>query len=95
MTNAKTERYSFVLNIIVWGSLWGIFEATVGYLLHLVPFNYGYLVWYPVACFFMANIYRKTSRVSSLFYIGLLSAAIKLINLLFPVRIDKVINPAV
>ena len=89
------SRSSVWLSVIVWGSLWGIFEATVGYLLHLLPFSVGWLVWYPVACFFMANVYRRTGKVSSLLQVGFLAAGIKLLNLFLPGRIDKVINPAV
>lgn len=83
------------LTILVWGGIWGIFEATAGYLLHLLPFSVGWLVWYPVASFFMFNVYQRTKRASAVIMIGLLSAGIKLFNLFLPVRIDKVINPAV
>lgn len=95
MNDTKTQRYSFILTIIGWGAIWGILESTVGYLLHVVSFGYGWLVWVPVACFFMANVYRKTRRVSSVFLAGLLCASVKMVNLLLPGRIDKVINPAV
>ncbi len=91
----KTHGYSTILNIIVWGSIWGMFEATVGYCLHLVSFGYSWLIWYPFACFCMVNIYRKTGRISSILYVGLLCATIKMLNLFLPGRIDKVINPAI
>lgn len=91
----KTHGYSIILNIIVWGSIWGIFEATVGYCLHLVSFGYSWLIWYPFACFIMTNVYRKTGRKTSILYVGLLCATIKMLNLFFPGRIDKVINPAI
>lgn len=91
----KTERQAVICHIIIWGAIWGIFEATVGYLLHLVPFGYSWLIWYPVACFFMTNVYHKTGRLSSVFFVGSLCAAIKMLNLFLPGRIDKVINPAI
>lgn len=91
----ETHLYSIIMNIIVWGAIWGIFEATVGYLLHLVSFSYSWIIWYPFACFIMTNVYRKTKRVSCILYIGLLCAAIKMLNLFLPGRIDKVINPAI
>lgn len=81
--------------ILIWGALWGAFESTVGYLLHLMPYSVSWLVWFPVACFFMANVYRKTRQVFSVVLIGLLCSSIKLLNLLLPGRIDKVINPAI
>lgn len=91
----KTEMCSAFHTIIVWGGLWGIFEATVGYLLHLLPLSIGWLVWYPIACFFMFNVYRKTRRALDILLVGCLSACIKLFNLFLPVTIDKVLNPAV
>lgn len=92
MKNETTKSTAYT--IFVWGALWGIFEATVGYLLHLLPFSIGWLIWYPVACFFMANVYRVTRKTSSIVLVGFLCASIKLLNLLLPGRIDKVINPA-
>ncbi len=83
------------LDVIAWASIWGIFEATVGYFVHLIPINIGWLIWYPVACFFMANVYRKTGSATSIIAAGALCAAIKMLNLLPPGRIDRVINPAV
>lgn len=81
--------------LIVWGALWGIFEATAGAVIHLLPLPVGWLVWYPVACFFMANVYCKTRKVFSVMLVGMLSAAIKMLNLLLPMSVDRVINPAV
>lgn len=44
------------------GAVWGIFEATVGYLLHLLPIRLGFLVWYPAAVFFMFTVYLKSDK---------------------------------
>jgi hypothetical protein len=82
---------SMLFTIFTWGGLWGIFEATVGYLLHLLPFSIGWLIWYPVACFFMFQVYRKTQRTEAIVLVGLLSASIKLLNLFLPGRIDRVL----
>jgi hypothetical protein len=90
-----TSLSSMLLTVLIWGGLWGIFEATVGYLLHMLPFSIGWLVWYPVACFFMLNVYRKTRQRSSIILIGSLAACIKLFNLLLPGSIDRVLNPSV
>lgn len=96
MTTKKgNEIFSILFTVLIWGGMWGIFEATVGYMLHLLPFSVGWLVWYPVACFFMLNVYRKTHHAEAVVLVGLLSACIKLMNLFLPVRIDKVINPAI
>lgn len=93
--DCTADRYSIFLSVIMWGSLWGIFEATVGYLLHVVSFGYSWLIWYPVACFFLSCQYRAAGKISSLIFTGFLCASIKMLNLLLPGRIDKVINPAI
>lgn len=80
--------------VLFWGALWGLEEATLGYLLHLLPINIGWLFWFPLAFAFMQLSYRKTGRVSSMLYTSFIAAAIKLIDLLLPTRIDKIINPA-
>lgn len=93
--NRANKRFLVAFDIIFWGACWGIIESTVGYLLHRVSFAHGWLIWYPFACFIMANVYRKTGRVSSIFFMGFLAALIKLLNLLLPGPIDRVINPAI
>lgn len=89
------RKSSIILDIVLWSALWGIFEATVGYIIHSVSFKLSWLVWYPVACFFMSNVYRRTGKVYSIFFIGIFSASIKMLNLFLPGRIDRVINPSV
>lgn len=86
---------SFFLTIMTWGAFWGIFEVTVGYLLHLFDIKISWLIWYPVACFFMANVYRQTRSRISVLFTGIMCASIKMLNLLTPIRVDKVLNPAI
>lgn len=96
MENTRTlGRIKIMIQIVLWGCAWGIFESTLGYALHAVSFGYGWTVWYPVACFFMANVYRRTRNVSAVFYTGIFCASVKLLNLFLPGSIDRVINPAV
>lgn len=90
--NARRRTLLCILTI---GALWGIFEATVGYLLHLIPFSIGWLVWYPVACFFMAMTYYQTKKAYAVICVGVLCAGIKLLNLMMPISIDRVLNPSV
>lgn len=79
--------------IVFWGSLWGIFEATVGYLLHAINLSIGWLIWFPVAYFFMNRVYKQTGKVHTIFYTSVIAASIKLVDFLLPIRIDKVLNP--
>lgn len=90
-----TKSISLTPAVILWGAFWGIFEATVGYLLHLLPFKLGAYIWFPAAYGFMAWAYRATGRKQAVLWVGLLSGGIKLFNLLTPIRADYVINPAV
>lgn len=81
--------------IVFWGAVWGIAEATLGHMLHVMDFNIGWLVWFPLAFYFMSRAYKETGKTGAILYTSLIASAIKLINLLMPVRIDKVINPAI
>lgn len=83
-----------VLTALAWASLWGIFEATAGYLLHLISFGLGWLIWYPAAFFFLSAVRRQTGRAWPAALSGLLCATVKMLNLLLPGSIDKVLNPA-
>jgi hypothetical protein len=40
-------------------------------------------------------VYRKTKKTYSVLFASLISASVKLIDLLLPARIDKIVNPAV
>ncbi|MGE5373040.1 MAG: hypothetical protein ACM3QZ_13775 [Solirubrobacterales bacterium] len=80
--------------IVFWGALWGLTEATVGYFLHLLPVNIGWLFWFPIAFFFMARAWRDSGRPEAAFGAALLAASVKLTNLMNAVPVDRVINPA-
>lgn len=93
--NRSSSVAPHLFSIVFWGSLWGIFEATAGYALHLLPLKLGSYIWFPAAYFFMDRAYNATGRQATVVWVALLSAAIKLVNLLTPIRADYVINPAV
>jgi hypothetical protein len=80
--------------IVFYGAIWGLIEATLGYTLHAIPIKVGWFFWFPLAYLFLDRVYKKTNKLSSLLYTSSIAASIKLINLLLPTRIDKVINPA-
>jgi len=81
--------------VLLWGSLWGLEEATLGHFLHHLPFSIGWLFWFPLAYFFMYTVYSKTGKLASILYTAGLASAIKLTDFLLLTRIDKVLNPAV
>ena len=84
--------------ILFWGSVWGITEATMGYVLHLlsmtIPGLPG-LLMFPIAFIYMQKVYKATETVSSIVYISGIAASIKLSDLLFrSLPSIYVINPA-
>lgn len=88
-------KFRIANSILFWGALWGVFESTVGCLLHLLPVSIGYMIWFPAALFFMDRVYKATGKMYSVLLIAVFAASIKLLNLFMPVRVDKVINPAI
>lgn len=93
--NSDSTKRSIWIAVLSAGALWGIFESTVGYLLHLLPVSLGFLIWFSVACFFLTKAYRDSGKLSAVLLTALMASAIKLLNLFLPGSIDRVINPAV
>lgn len=81
--------------IIFWGSLWGLTEATLGQFLHAFALGIGWLFWFPLAFFFIHKAYQHTGQLSTILGTSFLAASIKLVDLIMPIRLDYVINPAV
>jgi len=85
--------------ILFWGSIWGLAEATIGYLLHFlaiaVPGLPGFLM-FPIAFYFMNRAYRSSGQVSAIFMVAVIAAAIKLMDFLLPVySAIRIINPSI
>lgn len=77
------------------GSLWGIFEATLGHALHFLPYGFSGMFMMPIGFYFMYNAYKKNEKRSTVISVGILAATIKLVDLLLPGRSPMgVINPA-
>ncbi len=81
--------------IVFYGAIWGLVEATLGHVLHIWPVKIGWMLWFPIAFYFMKTVYLKTGKHWSVIITALIAAIIKLVDLFAPVRIDYVINPAV
>jgi len=85
--------------ILFWGSIWGLAEATIGYLLHFlaiaVPGLPGFLM-FPIAFYFMNRAYRSSGQVSAIFMVAVIAATIKLMDFLLPVySAIRIINPSI
>lgn len=82
--------------IIILGITWGILEASLGYLIHLLPgisFLSG-MIMFPVGFYLMIKGYEDTKRISTVLIISSIAAGIKLFDLIIPFTIPiQVINP--
>lgn len=82
--------------IIFFGSVWGIIEASVGYLLHWLPVSI-YIsgtVLFPIVGYILYRAYAITKSKSSLLAIGIVAAVIKAVNFFMPFGSPfKIINP--
>lgn len=83
----------FSVNIF-YGALWGIIEATLGYLVHLTNISSTFVLL-PIAFFFMRQVYKATGKINSILFISIISCSIKLLDIFTNIRLDKVFNPAI
>ena len=70
---------------LFWGVLWGLSEATLGHILHIVriPGLAGF-VMFPVGIFFMLQAYWDSLCLRVIFSTAFIAAAIKLSDLFLP-----------
>lgn len=88
----------YLSQILFWGSLWGIAEASAGYVLHIaaiaVPGLPGFLM-FPIAFYFMKKVYNSTGKTAAIFHISIIAALIKLADFLLPIYMPiRIVNPA-
>ncbi|MGL5635866.1 MAG: hypothetical protein ACRDD8_00455 [Bacteroidales bacterium] len=92
------RKFSFnqISPIIVFGSLWGLFEATIGWVMHLIHIKNTSLLLYPIAAFFMCLAIRRTGKPIAALGVAGVAALIKLTNLAYgDVPPYWVLNPAI
>lgn len=89
------KNRSTILMILLMGALWGIAEATLGYVLHFLPHGMSGMFMFPIGMYFMVNAYRKSNKTGAVLWVAMIAASIKLIDLALPTRSPmSVINPA-
>ncbi|MDD3094619.1 MAG: hypothetical protein WC372_06420 [Candidatus Neomarinimicrobiota bacterium] len=89
------ENKRFLSSVLLFGALWGLAEATLGYLLHFLPCGFAGLVMFPIGFYMMYNAYRLSGRHSAMLAVALIAALIKTIDLALPLtNIMSVLNPA-
>lgn len=89
----KTKNILFW--VFIYGLLWASVELTFGWLMHIIHFPAG-AVLFPAAIFMMLMLYNKTKSTKSLLMMGLFVASLKFLNLLMPnTTIAHILNPAI
>ncbi|MFC2146663.1 hypothetical protein ACFLRT_04800 [Acidobacteriota bacterium] len=95
--NRDTLKQMAVISLF-WGALWGIAEATIGYLAHLILFIPGIagFIMFPIGFYFMTRAYKDTGKPGILFSTAAVAASIKLVDLFLP-NLSPIhsINPAI
>lgn len=81
--------------IIFFGALWGLAEATVGFVLHLVAAPIAGFVMFPIGFFFMWQARLRTGSIYAPMQVAVVAASIKLANLLVVPLWMTAVNPAV
>lgn len=92
MKNTK----SLLSNIVFWGSIWGIMEATLGYALHWLPQMISGNIMFPIGAAILLLAYKVNPNRQTIMGVGLVASSIKMVNLLMPnISIFKVWNPVI
>ncbi len=81
--------------VIFWGSLWGLAEATLGYLLHLIKIpGLAGAVMATIAFYFLYRLYQPTGSAAAVIGASLVAAGLKSLDIVVsPVGLMDVINP--
>lgn len=94
MENKKT--FMLVSQIVFYGAIWGVIEASLGYLLHFLPPTIAGIIMFPIAAFILMKAYRAMGKRSALIYVGIIAAGIKAVDFLIPgMMAFKTINPMI
>ena len=78
------KKKNVLLYSVFYGSLWGLAEAVLGYLLHLIPFSVSGFIMFPIGFYFMMRSYKYTQDLNSILLVGTIAAVIKLADLAMP-----------
>ncbi len=90
------KRMKIVFTIVFFGSLWGLLEATLGAVLHMVPIPFiAGTIMFPIAASLLVIASDKLKSFHALFAVGLLAALIKSVNFFTPMNQWGVINPMI
>ncbi len=84
-----------IQTILLLGALWGMCEASIGYVLHFLPAGFSGTLMVPIGFYFTYSAYKLSGKRSAALWVGMIAASVKLIDLLLPAHSPlSVINPA-
>ncbi len=90
------ETMKTIVKVIAFGALWGLLEATLGYVLHLVHDYLPGLVMPAVGAAILVRLYKTTPNRKAVFAVGVIAAAIKAVDFLIPgMNPLRVANPMI
>jgi hypothetical protein len=82
--------------ILFFGAIWGLLEATLGYLLQFLPPLVSGSIMFPMGATILIYAYKNTGSRTSMLYVGLVAASIKAINFFMPGLMPiKTYNPMI
>ncbi|MBN2400473.1 MAG: hypothetical protein JXI33_09080 [Candidatus Aminicenantes bacterium] len=90
-----TSKSMLVYQLVFFGSVWGISEATFGHLLHLLPLpGIAGDLMFVVGCLCMSAVWKRSGRIWAVPAVGMIAMLIKSVDLLLPgTPPAMVINP--
>lgn len=92
----KRKLLKLASQIVFFGAIWGITEATLGYLLHFLPPTIAGIIMFPIAVFILVKAFKATGSRTSLIFVGVVAAGIKAIDFALPGMMSfKIINPMI
>ena len=92
----KNNRIELISKILFFGAIWGILEATLGYVLHLLPALIAGSVMFPLVMFILYRAYKAIGSRTGVLFVGAVAIMIKATNLFLPFLFPaKTINPMV
>jgi len=91
-----SDSQKFIRNILLFGGMWGVAEATLGYLLHFLPTGISGMIMFPIGFYFMYNAFKNSEKQSAVLFTAIVAASLKSVDLALPATpMVGVLNPAV
>lgn len=90
------SKLNLLLTVLFWGSIWGIAEASMGWVLHAAQIHHGtsnILFAFGIACMFAAAT-RSGKGAMAVMLTAVVASAIKLVDFFLPGSPQSVLHPA-